>query len=312
MARKAHPKIEYDYSLLLDNVKIMDHVNIGCPECGQVFNQGLNDHIYAKAGCPKCGHSRGGKSRSLTREEFIRRAIAIHGIKYDYNSVPEIIRAHFKVSILCKKHSRIFDQVASSHLRGIGCPRCGRKLSRAEDDLYDIIIDKRLNVIRRYRGWTSRRFEIDLFLPDLKIGIEYNGLAYHHSALGCTGYKDPLYHKEKSDLALSTGIKLYHLFEGYSNQKDLLDILSGTFETSLQDYQRGAAPRDKFPFIEDTPFYKEGWVFSKWEPRIFYWKPGSKNGRGTFYISETPDKNYRPVYTSGQWVFERPVSNPIE
>lgn len=50
--------------------------------------------------------------------------------------------------------------------------------------------------------------EIDIYLPDLKIGIEFNG-NYWHSELE----KKNNYHQEKSLLAESKGIFLYHIFE---------------------------------------------------------------------------------------------------
>lgn len=45
--------------------------------------------------------------------------------------------------------------------------------------------------------------EIDIYIPELKIGIECNGV-YWHSEL----YKDPTYHIKKQQLASSLGIKL--------------------------------------------------------------------------------------------------------
>lgn len=51
-------------------------------------------------------------------------------------------------------------------------------------------------------------YEIDLYNDTHKIGIEFNG-NYWHSEL----YKDKNYHKHKSDLALNSGVQLYHIFE---------------------------------------------------------------------------------------------------
>jgi protein-arginine kinase activator protein McsA len=141
LARESHPEVEYDYSRLSENVKIMDKVLIGCPECGDIFQQALNDHIYAKAGCPKCGHMKGGEKQALTREIFITKAVKIHGDKYDYSYLPNVIRSDLKISIMCKKHNMVFYQTVRSHLQGSGCPRCGKSLSNAEDNLYSIIIE---------------------------------------------------------------------------------------------------------------------------------------------------------------------------
>jgi hypothetical protein len=227
--------------------------------------------------------------------------------------VPDTIRAHTKVPVLCNKHNVIFYQTASSHLLGAGCPRCGKQISSVENSLYIFVKEKEKDIICRYRGWTNSRHEIDLFLPKQKIGIEYNGLAYHHSAEGFPGYKDPSYHKEKSDLAVSAGIRLYHIFEGFFS----LNILKGITHAIL-NHQRiagsehyyfkkgvryGIVQRDLCPLKEDSFFYKHNWTFIEWKPYAFYWKPGSSNGKNTFNLSRVPRRDYRPVYTSGFWVF---------
>lgn len=63
-------------------------------------------------------------SKKLTQEEFIKRAIKVHGEKYDYS--PTMYCGSLqKVYIKCPKHGE-YSQVASEHLRGRGCPKCGK------------------------------------------------------------------------------------------------------------------------------------------------------------------------------------------
>lgn len=60
--------------------------------------------------------------RRLTTEEFIKRAIEIHGGRYDYSSA--IYKGKRKVvEIVCKKHG-VFEQNAGVHLSGSGCKKC--------------------------------------------------------------------------------------------------------------------------------------------------------------------------------------------
>ena len=65
--------------------------------------------------------------------------------------------------------------------------------------------------------------ELDIYLPELKIGIEYNGLLYHSSAFNCP--KD--YHLNKSLLCREKGIRLIHIyeFEDLDEQIELLKSL---------------------------------------------------------------------------------------
>jgi hypothetical protein len=60
--------------------------------------------------------------RKLTNDEFIRKAISIHGEKYDYSLV-EYINSKKKIKIICGKHG-IFEQQPFNHILGKGCNIC--------------------------------------------------------------------------------------------------------------------------------------------------------------------------------------------
>ncbi|AGF89288.1 hypothetical protein SP069_00360 [Salmonella phage SP069] len=60
----------------------------------------------------------------LTKEEFTKRAIKIHGYKYDYSLV-QYINVDTKVCIVCPEHGG-FWQTPNNHLYNKrGCPKCG-------------------------------------------------------------------------------------------------------------------------------------------------------------------------------------------
>lgn len=60
----------------------------------------------------------------LGLEKFIQRAREVHGDQYVYTS-SVYTGARNKIDILCKVHGP-FSQRADSHLRGQGCPKCGK------------------------------------------------------------------------------------------------------------------------------------------------------------------------------------------
>lgn len=66
-------------------------------------------------------------SRRLTTEDFIEKATLVHSGKYDYSKTV-YTRSRDKVIIICPKHGE-FEQKASSHLEGCGCPMCQREWS---------------------------------------------------------------------------------------------------------------------------------------------------------------------------------------
>ncbi|MFA5585360.1 MAG: hypothetical protein WDA02_02280 [Saccharofermentanales bacterium] len=51
-------------------------------------------------------------------------------------------------------------------------------------------------------------YELDIYLPDLKLAFEFNGV-YWHNELYC----DKNYHKNKTDLCIKNGIQLIHIYE---------------------------------------------------------------------------------------------------
>ena len=60
--------------------------------------------------------------KRMTTEQFIDRAIAVHGDRYDYGRT-EYVSSREAVVIDCPVHGE-FQQRASSHLQGNGCPVC--------------------------------------------------------------------------------------------------------------------------------------------------------------------------------------------
>lgn len=126
LANEVHDN-KYDYSLINEYQNDTIKYPIICPEHG-IFWQAFNNHINGKQGCPECGKVKSAESRKVKYEDFIKRARAIHGEKYQYlgnfKSMDE------KIPIECLEHG-IFYQTPSNHIHGQGCPKC-RDVANAE------------------------------------------------------------------------------------------------------------------------------------------------------------------------------------
>ena len=115
---------KYDYSEVEythNKIKVI----IFCKKCKKEFNQTPTTHLNGQ-GCPKCGNINRGNSHKLTTEEFIKRAIKVHGDKYDYSEV-EYVNVKTKVIIFCEKCNKYFEQSPNDHLSGHGCSFCKNK-----------------------------------------------------------------------------------------------------------------------------------------------------------------------------------------
>lgn len=108
----------------------------------------------------------------MDTKEFVEKSKKVHGGKYDYSSSIYTFSKN-KIKILCKEHG-FFDQIASSHLNGNGCKKCGsiksinsrkmtfekflRKSAKVHGSLYDyskcnfIDYKKKVNIICKKHG----------------------------------------------------------------------------------------------------------------------------------------------------------------
>jgi len=70
-------------------------------------------------------------------------------------------------------------------------------------------------IIQSYRDG----LEIDIYLPDLKLGFEFNGLFWH-----CQNFKEKNYHIEKTKFFGNKGIRIIHIWEDdWDNRRDIIE-----------------------------------------------------------------------------------------
>ena len=213
-ARKVHGN-KYDYSKV-NYVNNSTKVCIICPEHGE-FWQTPNDHLNG-CGCSICGLKLQTEKRTMTLSEFIKRARIVRGDKYDYSHV-DYINATTCVDIICKKHG-LFKQTPYLHLSGCNCKKCSTFISSPETEIANYIASLigEENIIKNDRNCLNGK-EIDIYIPSLKIGFEYDGLYWHSEA----GGKFQNYHLNKTELAESKGVRLIHIFEDeWIEHKDIV------------------------------------------------------------------------------------------
>lgn len=212
----------YDYSKVV-YVNSTQKVCIICPKHGE-FLQTPNSHLHGH-GCPKCS----GVSK-MTYEEFLSKANNIHKHKFIYNN--DFDGIHKKITITCPTHGN-FIQLAKKHLQGQGCPKCAiEKLSTNKKDRYESFINQ-----SKFGGCNTSKSEneivdhikssfpslklslndrtllngkeIDILIPQLKIGIEFNGLYWHSEEV----HSDKNYHLNKTNMCEEKGYQLIQIFE---------------------------------------------------------------------------------------------------
>jgi hypothetical protein len=97
-------------------------LEIFCIKCDKYFSQNAGEHMRGR-GCNVCGNKQSGEKQRSTFEEFLEKAIAIHGDKYEYFK-EEYVDTLTKINIWCKKCEDLFLQEPSGHCNGHKCPVC--------------------------------------------------------------------------------------------------------------------------------------------------------------------------------------------
>jgi len=123
---------KYDYSRLTEVFAGANKmVPIVCPVHGD-FEQLPINHLLGK-GCSKCGKGRMADAQRKSTDDFIADALKVHGNRYDYSQT-EYKGAFDLITIICPIDGP-FEQSPTSHLAGIGCARCSRRLQGAPRNL---------------------------------------------------------------------------------------------------------------------------------------------------------------------------------
>ena len=111
----------YDYSKTIYKSSRIKSIFI-CRVHGE-FRQTPEAHLNTN-GCQKCVNKTLAEKAKKTTAQFISEAELIHKGAYDY-SLCDVDGVFTKVAITCRVHG-VFMQTPDSHLRGRGCPECGK------------------------------------------------------------------------------------------------------------------------------------------------------------------------------------------
>lgn len=159
------------------------------------------------------------------------------------------------VTMIDKTTGLSYKQTATHHIKG-SLPKelSRRSTSKLELDVREIVLkmfpEEEVIFGKRYSFLNSK--SIDIYFPNLKLGIECNGTAYHHSSdidsprnfLSKTS-KDYDYHLNKSQKCLDNGIKLVHVFDyEIYNSVDISEKIRNAIDSDIIGYT------NKYVFVD--------------------------------------------------------------
>lgn len=228
-----------EYELISEYNGTKNRITLRHKPCGHEYSRKANEFLNEGAGlCPICNKRRGHSTRSLKEEdipEYLKERV---GDKYTY--VSGYVKLSDTNTILrCNECGNEFKASISrvTGKRKRGCPICannrrGGKVKEIHpDDIplnnhsdESLIIDQIFTYISEiYNGEIIRNYkdkmELDVYIPELKIGFEYNGIYWHSDKI----IKDKNYHLKKKEYFKEKGIDVIFIDEyEWENKNDLV------------------------------------------------------------------------------------------
>jgi hypothetical protein len=193
-------------------------VIITCKEHGDFLVKPCNILTKkAKFLCSKCNIFLRSENQTYTTEQFLS-LVPVKNHEIDSFEKVVYISSKEYVEIVCKEHGPYFI-IPNDYLSGKRCSHCSKsKKSTPELELFEFIKELCPSAVTRVRPIKDLNLELDIYIPNLKLGIEYNGLFFHRDInlaldknLDFMANKTTL--KEKTEIFNSRGVRVIHIFE---------------------------------------------------------------------------------------------------
>ena len=148
------------------------------------------------------------------------------------------------------------------------CRVCNKIEYKSQNDLLDYVSSVYNGEVVKYR---DNKYEIDIYLPEIKLGFEFNGL-YWHSEL----FKSSDYHSDKRSYFTDRGIRIINIWE--DDWKFKSDIVKSIISSNIGICNKKIYARDcTITKLEDREVKKflnenhlQGWCVSKYRYALRY------------------------------------------
>lgn len=204
---------KYDYSHVV-YTKSDERVEIICKTCGRVMHPKACAH-FSGQGCKTCAARATASEKAVSFQDVVERCRETHGDNYEYFE-DSYVNASTPMKIRHKECGNIFMQRPEFHYgKGQGCPRCCHNQSTGEKDvlsfikgIYSGVVEENAWVLENFKYPSKKKMELDIYLPELKLAVEYNGVFWHS-----VDRKGKGYHLQKRKACEKQGIRMLSIWE---------------------------------------------------------------------------------------------------
>lgn len=206
-------KIPYEFDK--DEFTILDNkMTFTCKKCQHTFMTTPNNILHPKGNfvCPKCN--------KMVRDLRDYKTRCLEASNQKILPLTEYINRETPILHRCLVCEKEWLSKPANRLSGQGCPYCANKVTRSRQELELEEYIRSIyggELVLNSRKLLGNRQEIDVYIPEFKIGFEIHGLYFHNAAK-----KGRKYHQDKMLAAEAVGIRLIQIFQDEWSEKQEL------------------------------------------------------------------------------------------
>ncbi|BBI90695.1 homing endonuclease [Tenacibaculum phage PTm1] len=258
---------KYDLSKVVYTKKNCDII-LGCKEHGDftINSRKVRVNKSTTELCPTCLNS-----NEIKTTKYKERFSKLYP-DYDFSLFEFKDTNKNKGTVICKEHGKFEKRIDKLHYQG--CPQCSMEsmVSKSELEILEFIKENYTgNIIHSDRSIIPP-LELDIYLPEINLAIEFDGLYWHSTAV----QQDKKYHSNKTKQCSELGVQLIHIFEDEWLHKEAIvksRIINAIKQTPERIYARKCVIKE-VTSTESMKFQKDnhiqGGVGSKYKLGLYY------------------------------------------
>lgn len=176
---------------------------------GHVWRVSVRDRAVRGSGCPVC-------SGSKVLPGFNDLATKMPGLAKEWSrknpNLPNSVAVQSNKPVWweCGEGHEWFVSPNNRVTYNTGCPHCARTnfSSTGEKELAAWVSEVWTGEVVRNTRSTVKGHELDIYLPEQRVAIEFNGIYFHSDK-----FRDPMYHHTKMNACRNAGVRLIHVWE---------------------------------------------------------------------------------------------------